>query len=134
MFMNYDLINFFPIVFLSIFFAILFLQSGLDKILDYHNNLAFFKSHFSQTFFKKQVLLLLLIITFLEFITGLFFLVVLFNLFLGLSFEKIFLCGLVLSNITFCCLFLGQRLAKDYEGAVNLAIYFLISFLGFFFL
>ena len=32
--------------------------------------------------------------------------------------------------ITLCSLFLGQRLANDYIGAVNLGIYFLIALIG----
>ena len=52
--------------FIAIFFAILFLQSGIDKILDFDGNLKFLKTHFINTAFKNQVKLLLIIITFLE--------------------------------------------------------------------
>ena len=35
-----------------------------------------------------------------------------------------------LTLITLCSLFLGQRLAHDYIGAVNLGVYFLIALIG----
>ena len=37
------------------FLAITFLQSGLDKILDWNGNVSWLKSHFSQTILKNNV-------------------------------------------------------------------------------
>ena len=38
--------------------------------------------------------------------------------------------SLFLVLLTILCLFFGQRIAKDYAGAVNLGIYFLIALIG----
>ena len=123
--------------FVSLFFAILFLQSGIDKIIAFTGNLNYFKDHFKNTFFKAQVKLLLIIITLLECITGFLFLFYLISLLIvgpdngflvwgmGLYFSAL-TCALV----TLCSLFLGQRLAQDYVGAVNLGVYFLIALAG----
>ena len=123
----------FFIFFISLFFSILFLQSGIDKLIFFKGNLNYFKAHFKNTFFRHQVKFLLLVITFLDCITGgLFFYVVLAIIFAS-SLTLIiqwYLCAMVLCLITLSCLFLGQRLVQDYAGAVNLGIYFLIALLG----
>tara|TARA_B100000902_G_scaffold382863_2_gene421025 strand:- start:199 stop:684 length:486 start_codon:yes stop_codon:yes gene_type:complete len=123
--------------FISLFFTILFLQSGIDKIIAFSGNLNYFKDHFKHTFLKSQVKLLLILITLLECITGLLFLFYLISLLMvgpdtgflvwgmGLYFTAL-TCAL----FTLCSLFLGQRLAQDYVGAVNLGIYFLIALAG----
>ena len=125
------------ILFVSLFFAILFFQSGIDKIVSFSDNLNYFKDHFKNTFFKHQVKILLIILTVLECFTGVLFLIVLVGLFwsannftLLFSILPTFLLAIVFALITLCSLFLGQRFAKDYAGAVNLGIYFLIALLG----
>tara|TARA_B100000902_G_C27268889_1_gene895184 strand:+ start:613 stop:1080 length:468 start_codon:yes stop_codon:yes gene_type:complete len=124
----------FFILFISLFFSILFLQSGIDKLISFQGNLNYFQDHFKNTFFRNQVKYLLLVITFLECLTGgLFiyiFLAIIFAPFLTFIIQW-YLFSMVLCLITLSCLFLGQRLAQDYTGAVNLGIYFLIALLGF---
>ena len=44
------------------------------------------------------------------------------------------LWGLVVSLIALLCLFFGQRLAKDYGGAVVIASYYAVAILGLFLL
>ena len=123
-----------PLVFLSIFLSILFLQSGFDKILDFNGNLQFLNTHFKKTIFKNIVMLLLLSIIFLEVITACVFIVGIFQFIFSITFTISFLkLGVILSTITICCLFLGQRIAKDYDGAANLTIYFILTLLGFLF-
>ncbi|MBF25585.1 MAG: DoxX family protein [Flavobacteriales bacterium] len=123
------------ILFISLFFSILFLQSGLDKLFSFTSNLDYFKDHFKNTFFKKQVKFLLIVITFLECVTGFSFLYVLFEVLcltsLGLLVNH-YLIAIFLCLMTLSCLFLGQRIAQDYAGAVNLGIYYLIALLGLF--
>ena len=122
------------IFFVSLFFAILFLQSGLDKILNFNGNLVYFKDHFKNTFFKNQVKLLLIFITVLEVLTGaLSALSFKSNLSMTLDFISQlhnFYISQIFVLMTIICLFFGQRIAQDYAGAVNLAIYFLIALLG----
>ena len=122
------------IFFVSFFFSILFLQSGLDKMLNFDGNLAYFKDHFKNTFFKKQVKLLLIFITILEVLTGgLSALSFMGNLNMTLDFDSQlnnFYISQIFVLMTLICLFFGQRIAQDYAGAVNLAIYFFIALLG----
>ena len=44
--------------------------------------------------------------------------------------KEISLLGIELSAITLIFLLVGQRLAKDYAGAMSLAVYFIISIIG----
>ena len=117
------------VFFISVFFFILFLQSGLDKIISFSANLNYFKDHFKNTFFKNQVKFLLIIITFLECFTGILFLIALSSIITGDLLLDYFV-AIFFALITLSSLFLGQRLAKDYAGAVSLAIYFLIALIG----
>ena len=122
------------IFFVSFFFTILFLQSGLDKVLNFDGNLVYFKDHFKNTFFKNQVKLLLIFITILEVLTGgLSAFSFMSNLNITLDFNSQlnnFYISQIFVLMTLICLFFGQRIAQDYAGAVNLAIYFFIALLG----
>ena len=123
-----------PLACLSIFLSILFLQSGLDKVLDFNGNLDFLTTHFKKTIFKNSVFVLLLSIIFLEILTACVFVVGLVQFVFSTTLTIYFLkLGVILSVITICCLFLGQRIAKDYVGAANLTIYFILTLLGFLF-
>jgi len=130
-----DFLEFLPIFFIALFFSILFLQSAFDKLIDYDGNLAFLNDHFKKTYFHNQVKLLFITITLLELLSGILSvigLVVLLGFNSVLGTEIIFL-GVIVSNLTLCCLFLGQRIAKDYVGAASLVIYFLVGVLSFLF-
>ena len=48
--------------------------------------------------------------------------------------KEIALLGVELSAITLLFLLIGQRLAKDYAGAMSLAVYFIITLWGVFLL
>ena len=48
--------------------------------------------------------------------------------------KEIAILGIELSAITLIFLLIGQRLAKDYAGAMTLAVYFIITLLGVFLL
>lgn len=124
------------IVFLSFFFGVLFLQSGCDKVFNFDDNLTFLKTHFQKTIFSNQIKFIFIVLTCLELITAFLFCLSLVFLFIsGLSHQLInlFLLGVIMANITLCCLFLGQRIAKDYLGAANLTNYFLVALGSLFF-
>ena len=68
--MNYEPIEIVQIL-VSVFFSIVFFQSGIDKILDRKGNLDFFKDHFKDTPLNKILSPALNILIFLELITRL---------------------------------------------------------------
>lgn len=111
---------------LLIILAILFLQSGLDKVTDYQGNLGWLKGHFSKSLFKDMVPMLLITITLLEVASGLLSLGGALMMMAGNE-PLIGKLGAMLSLISLTCLFLGQRIAKDYAGAASLVPYMLLA-------
>ncbi len=110
----------------SAFLAILFLQSGIDKIVDRRGNVEWLTDHFAKSVLAKMVPLMVTIITVLEVAAG------------GLSaFGCVLLIlardsavafyGAVIAALSILALFFGQRMAKDYAGAAILVPYFLLT-------
>lgn len=114
--------NYFAEIILLAFLAIAFLQSGLDKITDWTGNVEWLKSHFSKTILKNQVPLSLGIILTLEMISGILAVIGMVSL-LKNGNTEIALMTAVISSVTLLMLLLGQRLAKDYDGARTIVIY-----------
>ena len=54
----------------SAFLAVLFLQSGIDKIVDRRGNLEFLQGHFAKSPLSGMVPLLVMLITILELLAG----------------------------------------------------------------
>lgn len=108
--------------FLLLFLAITFLQSALDKLLDWKGNLSWLKGHFAKTPFKNAVPQLLLVLLIVEFFSGIFSLAGIFELIFTGKYWLGYL-GAILSCIALLMLLLGQRVAKDYDGARTIVIY-----------
>lgn len=126
-------LNWWGITFIGIFWAILFLQSGLDKVFDWKGNLEWLTGHFSKSHLAATVKPMLFVVTIIEILAGLFSAIgVIYFWFYGVSFYSFL--GLVLSTLSLIMLFFGQRIAKDYPGAQSIAIYFGIALLSFLFL
>ena len=113
-------------IFASAFLAILFLQSGIDKIVDRRGNFEWLKGHFAKSPLAGTVPALLICITVLEVAAGALsavgcVLVILLND------SRIASYGAILSAAAITALFFGQRMAKDYAGAAVLVPYFLLT-------
>ncbi len=120
-------------ILLLAFLAITFIQSGYDKLFYWKENLDFLKEHFAQTQLKNLVRLALINILVLELISGV--LCVVGGIELYVSNKRTFgLYGAVFSSITLLILLLGQRLAKDYDGARTIVIYFIPAVMAVFLL
>ena len=113
-------------IFVSIFLAILFLQSGIDKILDRRGNLEWLTGHFAKSPLAKLVPLLLLIVTLIELGAGILSAIGLVQLLVCRESTLAFY-GACMSGIAILSLFFGQRMAKDYPGAATLVPYFLVA-------
>jgi hypothetical protein len=113
-------------IFASAFLAILFLQSGIDKVIDRRGNLEWLKGHFAKSPLAAVVPPLLIMITVLELAAGVLSGVGCFAVIL-LHDSTIAFYGAVISAIAIIALFFGQRLAKDYAGASVLVPYFLLT-------
>jgi hypothetical protein len=113
-------------IFASAFLAILFLQSGIDKILDRRGNFEWLKGHFAKSPLAGIVPALLICITILEVAAGA--LSAIGCVFVILSRDStVAFYGAVISAVAVLALFFGQRMAKDYAGAAVLVPYFLLT-------
>lgn len=108
------------------FLAILFLQSGLDKVFNYKGNKEWLQSHFAKSPLKNTVGLLMPLITLLEVAAGACSAIGILLILLKGN-PEIGLIGAQLSTVSILALFFGQRVAQDYEGAATLTTYFIIS-------
>jgi hypothetical protein len=109
----------------SAFLAILFLQSGIDKILDRRGNFEWLKGHFAKSPLAGIVPLLLISITILEVAAGVLSAVG--CVFIILSRDStVAFYGAAISAVAVLALFFGQRMAKEYAGAAVLVPYFLL--------
>lgn len=122
--MNYLILSA-PVLCLA-FLAVLFTQSGLDKVFNYQENKDWLTGHFEKSPLKGTVGFLLPVITLLETAAGLVCAAgIYFLLFQGNN--AIGLLGTQLSALSLLSLFFGQRVAKDYAGAATLVPYFLLT-------
>ena len=109
----------------SIFFAIVFFQSGIDKVIDRKGNINFFENHFKNTLFHKIYAQALTALMLLELIAaslcayGCIYSIVYKN-------TDFIFYGLLLTSFILLSLLLGQRIAKDYVGAADITIYFIL--------
>ena len=111
-------------ILLLVFLAITFLQSGYEKIFYWKDNVSWLKEHFAKTILKNQVPLALLHLLILELISGILCIVGAIQLLLNSGREFGFY-GAVFSCICLLMMLFGQRLAKDYDGARTIVIYFI---------
>lgn len=110
-------------ILLLAFLIITFLQSGFDKIFDWKGNVGWLKEHFSKTFVANMVPLNVGIILIAELIAGVLCVIGIYQL-ISNDNKTIGLYGAILSCIVLLMLLFGQRVAKDYDGARTIAIYF----------
>ena len=113
---------------ICVFFAVLFLQSGFDKVTDRKGNLEWLTGHFAHSPFRRVVPLLLSTLTVAEIAAGLAAVVALVMDIFG--FRGYSTVAFAMASAVLLMLFLGQRIAKDYPGAAVLASYFGVAILG----
>ena len=110
----------------SAFLAVLFLQSGLDKVFDRAGNRAYLDEHFAKSPLARTVGPMFFTVTILEvaagLLSGLGFLQLLVFRSSALAFY-----GALVAAANMVALFFGQRVSKDYAGAAALVPYFLLA-------
>ena len=118
-----------PVIIITLlFFAITFIQSGYDKIMDWKGNVGWLTGHFANTPIKNMVPQSLAIILVLEVLAGALSVVGAIEIFINDGRDFAFVAT-ILSCVTLLFLLLGQRLAKDYDGARTIVIYFVPAIL-----
>ena len=113
------------------FFAVVFLQSALDKLTDPDGNLEFLRGHFQNSPFPPEMVRpMFWVLTAMEATAGVLCgLGVLFFSFRhhGMSLASL---GVGMAGLALLSLMVGQRFAKDYAGAAVVAAYFAVALIG----
>ena len=116
-------------ILILLFLAIVFLQSGIDKVVDWQGNVSWLKEHFSKTFLSGTVPMMVLVITIVELLAGGLSLAGVFQLSMSGT-KTLGLYGAAAAALALIMLIFGQRIAKDYEGAKTIAVYFITAIFG----
>src|SRR6476660_5037120 len=109
-------------ILVSAFLAVLFLQSGIDKVVDRRGNRAYLEQHFAKSPLAGTVGPMFAVITLLEIsagaLSGMGCVVLLLT-----HDSMVAYLGAVVGAVNLVALFFGQRVAKDYAGAAALVPY-----------
>lgn len=111
-------------IIILLFLIITFLQSGIDKVMDWHGNLSWLQGHFAKTPLQNLVPVLLGIVLIVEMAAGTLCAVGICQMIL-MGETTIAFAGAIVSCVALLMLLFGQRVAKDYEGAKTIAVYFI---------
>jgi len=111
------------------FFSVLFLQSGLDKLINFKSNKEWYLSFFQNSLFKGWEGLLLSVLMLTELTAGMCSLTSVFWLWLGTGTTPL-VAAILLNMTSLLFVFTGQRMAKDYQGAATTVPYFIAAIMG----
>jgi len=116
-------------IFILLFFMITYFLSVLEKLADWKGTVAYYSNHFEKTILQKMISLLLIKVVVFEITAVILLTIGLYYLVVENSFivAKV---GLEISAITLLLFLVGQRLAKDYAGAMNITVYFILNIIG----
>ena len=115
------------------FLIITYAISIIEKLADWKATVDYIKARFKETIVGSFIKPLIAFLIFLETFTLVFLSAGIVQLFQGDKTENA-LIGCTYSCYTILFMLIGQRIAKDYEGATSLGVYFLISVFGVFLL
>ena len=121
-----DIASYILQILVSAFLAILFLQSGIDKVVDRRGNRAYLEQHFAKSPLAGSIGPMFAVITLMEISAGALSGMGCVVLILTHDTMVAYL-GALVGAINLCALFFGQRVAKDYVGAAALVPYFLLA-------
>ncbi len=113
-------------ILVSAFLAVLFLQSGLDKVVDRKGNREYLNAHFARSPLAGTVGPMFIVITILEVSAGVLSGVGCAQLLLTHD-STVAYFGALIGGVNILALFFGQRVSKDYAGAAALVPYFLLA-------
>ena len=116
-------------ILVSAFLAVLFLQSGIDKVVDRRGNREYLNQHFAKSPLASTVGPMFAVITILEVSAGALSGVGC-ALLLVTHDSTVAYLGAVIAGVNIVALFFGQRVSKDYAGAAALVPYFLLALTG----
>ncbi|MFM7016673.1 MAG: DoxX family protein, partial [Bacteroidota bacterium] len=130
--MNLSAVNW-PSLFGLAFMAMVFLQSGFDKLTNYKREMAWIRQKFARSFLHDYVAILFLILSISEVVSGLLSSAGFVQILLSCN-SYLAIYGAWASTLTMLMLIFGLRFTKDYTGAASLIPYFIACIMTLYFL
>ena len=115
------------------FLALTFIMSVHEKVFHWNDTMAWLKPHFEKTILKNRIPIATGVLVLFELISGILCIIGIVELYINGG-RMFGFYGAVYSCITLLFMLFGQRLAKDFDGARTIAIYFMVAVLGVFWL
>ena len=116
-------------ILILLFLIITFVISAIEKIFDWKGSINYIRDHFKNSPLKNHVSFLVAILLIIEVIASILMIIGVYQIYTS-GIKEIALLGITLSAISILFMLIGQRLAKDYPGAMSLGVYFLITLFG----
>ncbi|WP_299059294.1 DoxX family protein [uncultured Polaribacter sp.] len=116
-------------ILILLFLIVTYVISAYEKISDWKGSVSYIKIHFKNSPLKSCVPFLLGILFILEIVASVLMMVGVYQLYTS-TIKEIALLGITLSAMSIIFMLIGQRLAKDYAGAMSLGVYFIITICG----
>jgi hypothetical protein len=118
-----------PFILVLLLLAATFIQSAYDKTMYWQDNLTWLKGHFAKTPIKNMVPTSRVLILVLELLSGILCSAGILQLMMNNQ-RTFGFYGAIASCITLLFLLVGQRMAKEYEGAKTIVVYFIPAVLA----
>jgi len=116
-------------ILILLFLIITYVISAIEKIFDWKGSVNYIRDHFKNSPLKNHVSFLVAILLILEIIASILMIIGVYQVYTS-GIKEIALLGITLSAVSILFMLIGQRLAKDYPGAMSLGVYFLITLFG----
>lgn len=118
-------------ILILIYILITFAYSAFEKILQWKESKTYYRSHFKDTFMEKIIPASLFLVILMELITVVFSVSGIYKLILFHE-KEVGFYALIFAAVTLLGLMTGQRIAKDYQGAMLITVYFILTVFGVF--
>ena len=115
----------YAVLLLLLLFSVTFGFSAWEKITDWKGNEMFLKSYFKETWVPPFVSMIMGVLLVVELLATVIGVLAMFQVIQYKNYNNLSLYAGLLYCLALLILLIGQRIAKDYDGARNIVIYFL---------
>jgi len=115
----------YAVLLLLLLFSVTFGFSSWEKITDWKGNEMFLKSYFKETWVPPFVPMIMGVLLVVELLATVIGVLAMFQVIQDKNYNNLSLYAGLLYCLALLILLIGQRIAKDYDGARNIVIYFL---------
>lgn len=119
----------YAVLLLLVLFSITFAWSAQEKIFDWQGNKEWLESFFKATWVPSYVPLLMGFLVFIELVASVVGVVGIVLMVQAKEYKEYALYAGLLYCFAFLFMLIGQRIAKDYDGARNIVIYLIPAIL-----